>query len=25
VHEPIRLALNAARLHFFDKKSEAAI
>ncbi|OLB12803.1 MAG: glycerol-3-phosphate ABC transporter ATP-binding protein [Candidatus Rokubacteria bacterium 13_2_20CM_69_10] len=25
VHEPIRLALNAERLHFFDKKSEAAI
>jgi len=25
VHEPIRLALNTARLHFFDKKSEAAI
>ncbi len=25
VHEPIRLALNAARLHFFDKKSEVAI
>ncbi len=25
VHEPIRLALNADRLHFFDKKSEVAI
>src|SRR3989442_1671211 len=25
VHEPIRLALNAERLHFFDKKSEVAI
>src|SRR5262249_5060421 len=25
VHEPVRLALNAERLHFFDNKSEAAI
>jgi len=25
VHEPVRLALNGERLHFFDTKSEAAI